>query len=90
MLLQGDLTQRGGSTVVEHFSDDDYMVQVSIDLNSGSTADVWVRRQDENNGYRVRVNSGGAKLTRVQNGVFTHLQAALLMRDSHLLRSRVP
>jgi len=45
--------------VVENFSDDDYMVQVDMAMNSGRDASVWVRYVDTNNGYQVLMKSTG-------------------------------
>jgi RHS repeat-associated protein len=42
---------------VENFFDDDYMVQVNLDLNSGDYGDIWFRYVDANNGYLVRLDS---------------------------------
>ena len=57
MLVTGGT--RGGVAVVDRFSDDDYMVEPNVDLNSGSEADVYVRLRDRANGYRIRLTSGG-------------------------------
>jgi len=50
------------------------MLQVSADLNTGSTADIWIRYKDINNGYRVRLTSGGnVYLHKLVDGSFTQL-----------------
>ncbi len=56
LLVNG--STRGGEALASSFADDDYMVQVVADLNSGSTADIFVRYTDPNNAYRIRLESG--------------------------------
>jgi len=61
--------------IIEGFSDDFYMIQADVALNGGSYADIWVRFIDINNGYRVRLTSGGSiTLDKMVNGDFTLLQ----------------
>jgi len=78
LLVQG--STRGGEAIVENFTDSDYMVQADVKLNSGANADLWVRYADPDNGYRVRLDSGGTayltvfsvgKATQLATGSFT-------------------
>ncbi|UCC29851.1 MAG: RHS repeat-associated core domain-containing protein [Phycisphaerales bacterium] len=62
-----------GEAVVEHFFDDDYMVQLDFMSNVGH-GDIVVRRIDRNNGYRLRLDgSGNVELYRLENGKATEL-----------------
>lgn len=67
---------RGGEAVVENFTEDDYMIQVDVDLNSGEYADIWVRCVDAGNGYLVRLDwAGNVGLWRLNNGSATPLDS---------------
>ena len=63
-------SSQGGEAIVDRFAGDgSYIVQVDVNLNSGTEADIWVRRQDANNGYVVNLDSSGnVTLYDVTNG----------------------
>ena len=73
--LYVDTSTSGGEALVENFSDDDYMVEASI--SSVGTQYFWVRYQDSNNGYLLKITSSAkgqaTSLYRVQNGYYTSL-----------------
>ena len=52
-------TTRGGEAIVLGFKDDDYMLQADVKMNSGTDADLWVRYNNTNNGYRITLTSAG-------------------------------
>ena len=47
------------------------MVQGDIKLNSGTDADLRVRRTDCNNGYRIRLDGTNITLQSVYDGKYT-------------------
>jgi RHS repeat-associated protein len=63
---------------VDNFFDDDYMVQVDLDLNSGTYGDIWFRYIDSNNGYMVKVDTdtNSARLFLWENGSRSLLSTA--------------
>ncbi|MHC5112196.1 MAG: RHS repeat-associated core domain-containing protein [Planctomycetota bacterium] len=64
LLVNG--STRGGDAIVSNFTDDDYMVEVDADLNSGNDADIYMRYTDANNAYRIRLESGSP------NNIYLH------------------
>ena len=70
--VQGGL--EGGTAIVDRFGNDDYMVQASVELNSGAFADVYFRYVDVNNTYRVRIDEdGNVELGKFVDGDYTSL-----------------
>jgi len=64
----------GGTAIIDRFGDDDYMVQVDVELNSGAFADVYFRYIDVNNTYRVRIDENGdVELGKFVDGDYTSL-----------------
>jgi hypothetical protein len=53
-------SQFGGEAVVENFTDDLYMLQVDVDLNSGTDAEIWVGYRDAHNGRVLYLKSDGS------------------------------
>jgi len=75
LLIEGVREQRS-EAVVDGFSDDNYMVQTDVKLNSGSDAEIFVRYQDAHNAYRVRLDSdGNLDLDKVVNGYYTSINS---------------
>ncbi|MEK6675464.1 MAG: hypothetical protein AABZ47_07395, partial [Planctomycetota bacterium] len=66
---------RGGEAVVEKFTGGNYLVQVYVDQNGGTTADVWIRYQDPNNGYKVEFYDSEIWLKKVVKGQWTTIRA---------------
>jgi RHS repeat-associated protein len=66
---RGGALKNAGEVAVEGFRDDFFMVQA--DTGAG---DIWVRYQDPNNGYRIRI-AGDMKLHKIVNGAATLLDS---------------
>ena len=59
----------------------DYMVQVDVDQNTGAHGDIWVRRLDRNNGYRVRVFDDEVQLDELEDGNLSSLASGSFTED---------
>ncbi|MEK6675043.1 MAG: RHS repeat-associated core domain-containing protein, partial [Planctomycetota bacterium] len=66
---------RGGEAVVEKFTGGDYLVQVVVDQNGGTKAEVWIHYQDSNNGYKVEFLDSEIWLKKVVKGQWTTIRA---------------
>ncbi|MEK6674488.1 MAG: RHS repeat-associated core domain-containing protein [Planctomycetota bacterium] len=66
---------RGGEAVVEKFTGGDYLIQVVVDQNGGTKAEVWIHYQDSNNGYKVEFLDSEIWLKKVVKGQWTTIRA---------------
>ena len=68
-MVDGDT--RGAEAIVENFSDDDYMIQVDVEHNTGYREDILFRYTDANNFYGLQINRSPAiaGLYKVENGI---------------------
>ncbi len=69
---------RQAEAIVENFSDDDYMVQVSITAFADPGNYLWVRYTDANNGYRFKLYDDPGKCKRIHLHSFVNGEATLL------------
>jgi hypothetical protein len=56
------------------------MVQATVKLNSGNTADIWTRRFDPSTGYLMRLDSANVTLNKFVNGKLTQIASSVAVK----------
>ncbi len=77
--------QHGGEAIVENFADDYYMIQVDVDLNSGTSAEFWGHYTDINTGAFLRLTSSAWSLKSIGTG-----RTVILGSGGHAAGRRFP